>query len=536
MPRKSSRRSKHYNRREHRAGGPVPTKTLLSLILPMIQGTAQRAVVALSLAMLVFFSGAGADDINLPDMGSPADAILNSGDESQLGRLIMRDIRRSGQVVEDPVVTEYINAIGSRIAAQTNDGEHSFTFFVVDDPRINAFALPGGYIGVHTGLLEATRNEDELAGVIAHEVAHVTQRHIARAIHANSRQSILSTALMLGAIIVAAAGGSSDVVQGAMAVAQGTAVQQQINFTRTNEYEADRVGITALADAGFDPYGMASFFDVMSRQTTTSPDMRAPEFLRTHPVTTARIAEARNRARNYPAIRSDDSLSYGIAKARTIAQSFDTANEAVAYFEQRPYENQTVVERYGRAVAYQRAEQYWEALDIFGELLEDDRSVIAFHIGLGQTLVALDQPRDALEAYERAIALFPRNVPLVLDYAERLLQLGSAGKAHTMLLDLLNNVPPTPEQVRLIARAANEAGENAEAYYYLAEYQLMIGDLTGGIGYLQQALRLPELNEIQRIRFEARIDFIREFMTEEQLKMMRRGRPAGSSARNSRQS
>ena len=330
----------------------------------MISGTANRALIALLLASLVFVSGAGADDINLPDMGSPADAILSNSDESRLGRMIMRDIRRSGQVVEDPLITEYINEIGSRIVAQANDGDHNFTFFAVDDERINAFALPGGYIGVHTGLLDATRSEDELAGVIAHEVAHVTQRHIARAIHANSRQSILSTALMLGAIIVAAAGGSSDAVQGAMAVAQGTAIQQQINFTRTNEYEADRVGIAALADAGFDPYGMASFFEVLSRQTTTSPEMRAPEFLRTHPVSSARVAEARSRAREYGAIRSDDSTGYGIARMRIIVSHFDTAEEAVAYFEKRPYANQTDAERYGRAVAYQRSGQYWDALDL----------------------------------------------------------------------------------------------------------------------------------------------------------------------------
>ncbi len=128
----------------------------------MITGILKRALIALTLASLVFVSGAGADDIKLPDMGSPADAVLSSGDESQLGRMIMRDIRRSGQVVEDPLVTEYINEIGSRIVAQTNDGDHKFTFFVVDDSRINAFALPGGYIGVHTGLIEATRSEASL--------------------------------------------------------------------------------------------------------------------------------------------------------------------------------------------------------------------------------------------------------------------------------------------------------------------------------------------------------------------------------------
>ena len=493
-------------------------------------GFIKRLLLTSALSTIVFVAGAGADDIKLPDMGSPADAILNNTEEAQIGRMIMRDIRNSGMVVEDPLITEYLNDIGSRIAAQTNEGEHSFTFFAVEDPRINAFALPGGFIGVHTGLLEASRNEDELAGVLAHEVAHVTQRHIARAIHANSRQSILSTAMMLGAIIVAVAGGSSDAVQGAVAVAQGTAAQQQINFTRTNEYEADRVGIAALADAGYDPYGMASFFEVMSRQQTTSPEMRAPEFMRTHPVTTARIAEARNRARTYPQIRSDDSTSYGIARTRIIVARFDTPLQAVEYFESRDYDKQNDIERYGRAVAYQRAGNYFAALPIFEDLLDKDKSVIAYHIGLGQTLVALDQTGRALDIFERALELFPRNVPLVIEYGERLLELEQPKKAHKMLLDLMNNVPPTPEQVRLIARAASMADENAEAYYYLSEYRLMIGDLPGGINYLQQALRLPELQEIQRARFEARIDFIREFMSEEQLKRMRSSRPVGVAA------
>ena len=491
---------------------------------------ALRASALAFTALLVSAAMAGCQEA--PVTGRNQLVLLPASQEAQLGRAIMRDVRRSGAVVEDPLINEYINEIGSRIVSQTNDGDHNFTFFVVDDPRINAFALPGGYIGVHTGLVEATRSEDELAGVVAHEVAHVTQRHIARAIHANSRQSILSTAMMLGAIIVAAAGGDADAAQAAMVVAQGTAMQQQINFTRTNEYEADRIGIAALADAGFDPHGMASFFEVLSRQTTTSPEMRAPEFLRTHPVTTARIAEARSRARDYPVVRSEDSINYGIARARMIVARFDTPREAVAYYEKRPYENQNDIERYGRAVAYYRAGRYWEALDIFNELLEKDKTVIAYHIGLGQTLVALDQPRDAIATYERALELFPRNTPLVLDYSERLLQLGQPVKAHTLLLDLLNNVPPTPEQVQLIARAASEAGEDAEAYYYLSEYRLMIGDLSGGIGYLQQALRLPDLQEIQRIRFEARIDFIREFMTEEQLKRLQRDKVIGTSVRN----
>ena len=480
------------------------------------------------MACLVITSGAGADDIQIPDMGSPADAVLSKSEEARFGRAIMADIRRRGGVVEDPLVNEYVNEIGRRISAQSNDGSHSFEFFVVDDERINAFALPGGYIGVHTGLLEATRNEDELAGVLAHEIAHVTQRHIARAIHANQRQGLLTTAMMLGAIILGATAGS-DAFQAGMAVAQGTAAQQQIDFTRSNEHEADRIGIGALSDAGYDPHGMASFFEVMARQQPASLEMRAPEFLRTHPVTTDRIAEARVRAQDYPRVQSSDSTNYGIARARMIVARHDTAAEAIAYYERRDYKHQTDIEKYGRAIAYQRAGRHLDANRIFAELAAKDQKVIAFHIGLGQTLLELEQYAAGANTFNQAIELSPRNVPLVVMYGEYLIRLGRPDDAHALLLDLLNNVPPTPEQVRLIARAASEAGDDAESYYYMSEYRLMTGDLIGGIRSLQQALALPEIQEIQRIRFEARIDFIREFMSEEQLKQMRRNR---TSAKN----
>tara|TARA_R110002049_G_scaffold78774_4_gene200517 strand:+ start:15107 stop:16579 length:1473 start_codon:yes stop_codon:yes gene_type:complete len=481
-------------------------------------------VTLVAVATLSFFSAAGADDIKLPDMGSPADAILSKSEENRFGRAIMAQIRMSGQVVEDPLINEYINEIGHRIAAQTNDGDHSFEFFVVNDSRINAFALPGGYIGVHTGLIEATRNEDELAGVLAHEIAHVTQRHIARSIHASQRQSLLSTALMLGAMVAGIAGGSSDVVQAGMAVAQGTAAQSQINFTRSHEYEADRIGINALHDAGYDPHGMASFFEVMARQQPASPELRAPEFLRTHPVTTARIAEARNRAQAYPRQLVQDSTNYGLSRARVIAERFDTPEQAVAHFEQQPYEQQSNIEKYGRAVAYELDGRYVEANRIFADLIADDPQVIAYHIGLGESQFGLEDYAAGIATFDRAVELFPRNVPLIITYGEQLLHLGQAERAHALLLDLMNNIPPTPEQVRLIARAANDAGDYAESYYYMSEYELMTGDLVGGIRYLQRALALPELQEIQRIRFEARIDFIREYMTEEQLKQMQRSR------------
>ncbi|RLA35552.1 MAG: hypothetical protein DRR15_07305 [Gammaproteobacteria bacterium] len=494
----------------------------------MIAGFFKKIVVVMVAASLTLATGAPAAEINLPDLGSPADAVLSKNAEAQLGRAIMRQIRASGQLVEDPQITEYVNDIGHRIAAQANfDGNHEFTFFVVDDPTINAFALPGGFIGVHTGLLDATRNEDELAGVLAHEVAHVTQRHIARAIHASQRRSILSTAMMLGVILATAAGGlDGDAIQGAIAVTQGTAAQGQINFTRSNEYEADRVGISALADSGFDPQGMASFFEVISRNTSPSQS-QIPAFLQTHPVSSARIAETRARARDYAPVHTTDSVNYGIAKVRLEVAGKRTPEAAVEYYERERYEFQSDTERYGRALAYMRDGRYREANRIFEDLANREPEVIAYHIGLADSQLELELIAEAIESYERARNLFPRNMPLVIHYAEALLKLGQAELAHDMLLDLLNNAPPTPQQIRLIARAAIEAGENAEANYYMAEYRFMIGDLVGGVNFLRRALQVPELEEIQRIRFEARIDFVRDFMTEEQLQQMQMSRSIG---------
>lgn len=478
-------------------------------------------IACFALAMITF--GSQAAEVKLPDMGSPADAILSKNDEAQIGRAIMHSIRNSGHLVEDPLITEYVNEIGHRVAAFANEGDYKFTFFVVNDPSINAFALPGGFIGVHTGLIEATRSEDELAGVLAHEIAHVTQRHIARAVHANSRQSLMSTAIMLGAILAGAAGAGGDVMQGGIAVAQGAQAQAQINFTRSNEHEADRIGIEALADAGFDPQGMASFFEVISRQTG-SGEFKMPEFLQTHPVSSARIAESRNRARAYPAVRNNDSKNYGVARARLLVARQKTAEDAVEYFERQNYEFMTDAQRYGLAVAYTRDGQHQKSNRIFEELVNREPEVIPYHIGLAESQLALEQIDVAVRTFEKARELFPRNTPLIVSYAQALLQLGDAKYAHDILLDLLNNTPPTPEQVRLIARAADEAGETAEANYYMAEYRFMIGDLVGGVSFLQRALTVPELNEIQRIRFEARINFIREFMTEEQLQQLHRSR------------
>ncbi|HLF10709.1 MAG TPA: M48 family metalloprotease, partial [Gammaproteobacteria bacterium] len=223
---------------------------------------------------------------DLPDFGTPADTALSKNKEEQLGRGVMLQLRNAGVVAEDPELTEYIGTLGSRLASNANNGDYRFNFFVVNDDRINAFALPGGFIGVNSGLILASDNESELAGVLAHEISHVTQRHIARSIYDNQRTSIVSMAAMLAAILLgAAADVSGDAMQGVVSASQALAVQRQINFTRSNEYEADRVGMEVLSAAGFDPNGMSGFFEKLAKRYGASTQY-VPELLQTHPVST----------------------------------------------------------------------------------------------------------------------------------------------------------------------------------------------------------------------------------------------------------
>lgn len=451
---------------------------------------------------------------DLPDIGSPSDAVLSKQQEAQIGRSIFRSLRATGVLISDPEVQEYIQDVGQKLVANAQDGDFRFQFFVVNEPTINAFALPGGYIGVHSGLILATQNESELAGVMAHEIAHVTQRHISRAVYANQRMSVLTMAAMLGAILVGAATGSSDAVMGGIAGSQSIAIQQQINFTRANEYEADRVGIGILASSGFDPEGMPSFFSTLAKRTGPLA-AQAPEFLRTHPVTVNRIAETRSRADEYKVDEVSDATGYSLTRARLALLASKTPADALKYFEGEREDPKWVGDlgvEYGIALANLKLGNNKEALRDFELLLQNNPQVIHFHTGLAMAQLANGDWPAAQATFENAMNLFPRNVPLTIRYAETLLETGNPKKAHVILLDLYNQVPPTPEQVRQIALAAGAAGDTADAHYYMAEYHLMNGELRMAADQLRMALGMPNLDDVQRARFESRLRQIQEAM------------------------
>lgn len=470
--------------------------------------------IALLCAVCLTFSNVLAASEDLPDIGSPADSILSRDREQQIGRAIYRSLSDAGNIVTDPETQEYIQDIGQKIAAHATDGGQRFHFFVINDPTINAFALPGGYVGVHSGLLLATANESELAGVLAHEISHVTQRHISRAVYANQRAGILTMAAMLGAILIGAATGSGDAITGAVAAAQGASAQQQINFTRNNEYEADRVGLGLLAKSGFDPMGMPNFFETLARQTGPLAS-QAPEFLRTHPVTVNRIAESRERALQLPRQDVADATGYRLTRARLRVLDSPTPDAALTRFEadlQDPSRVGDIGIEYGIALVRLQLGEFPAAREDFAGLLEKNPSVIPLHTGLAQAEMGSGQEAAGFRTFEKAMQLFPRNVPLTVHYAEALLQQGRAKDAHRVLLDLFNAVPPTPEQVRLIAMAASAAQDTADAHYYMAEYHLMSGDLMLAADQLRIALSIPGLDAIQRARFSSRLAEIQEIV------------------------
>ncbi len=449
----------------------------------------------------------------LPDIGNPASTTLSTADERRIGLMIVRGLRDAGQIVEDPEVNEYIQGVGSRLASHAHEGGQKFTFFVVKDPDINAFALPGGFIGINAGLFTATRSESELAGVLAHEIAHVTQRHIARSIQAAGRGNLASAAAVLATILIGATTGMpSDAIIGGVAAAQSLAIQQQINFTRSNESEADRVGIGILAAADFDPSGMPSFFWTMQQRAGSGRQI--PELLRTHPVTTERIAETRDRAAQLPAGKGTDSLGYSLIRERLRVSLLpsdtnfrDLYRDAVSADVPSSDDH-----RYGRALALVAAGAPQEAVPILRDLVARRQDATQYHAALGQTLLLAGDVPGSLRVLENAQALFPRNVPVTIRLAETLMTAGRARDAHHLLLDLFNNVAPSPAQARYIAMVASTAGDTVDAYYYMSEFHLMGGELALAIDQLKLALTVPEMTDLQRNRIEARITELEEYL------------------------
>jgi beta-barrel assembly-enhancing protease len=452
---------------------------------------------------------------DLPDLGSPANAAISLDDEYHAGLSYVNEIRNTGLILTDPEVSQYAQEIGHSLSSRAEEGQHQFYYFVLRDPVVNAFAIPGGFVAIQSGLILATRNENELAGVLAHETAHVTQRHIVRQIIDQGHEGLLASAAMLAAVLLGATAGrgSPDAIEGAILAGQSAMIQHQINYTRSSEFEADRIGISTMADAGYDPLGMASFFDWMGHSGPEPSRVNAVQFLIDHPIFSDRVAEARDRADQIGRIRHEDSLGYRLVKERLRSVAADPQIARQYYVNLlKNGGGKTIEERYGKDVAEIATRNPTAAIPDLQELVRDYPKVTQFHGALGQAYLVNNQLKESETVLERAMILFPRNVPITIRLAETLMRSGDNKRAHLVLLDLFNSVEPTPDQTRLIAKAANTAGDFADSYSYMAEFYLMTGNLNMASNQLQMALSLPGLDAVQRARYSARLEEIRAAM------------------------
>ncbi len=451
----------------------------------------------------------------LPDLGDASQAAMSPAQERRIGDAIIRQIRAQGGYLQDPEVNDYLNELGNRLVVALHDTKQDFEFFAVPDPQINAFALPGGYIGVHTGLIVLAQNESELASVLAHEISHVTQHHMSRMV-ANQKNTMLMTLAGLAlAILASRAGGAngSQGVQAAIAGSQALAIQNQLNFTRENEYEADRIGFQRLVAAGFDPNGMATFMEKLQR-STRFVDGNAPSYLRTHPITYERIAEAQARAQDMPYRQIPDSLEFHLVRALLRSYQGD-AREQVTVFEtalkEKKYNN-AIAERYGLVAALLRAQNIPRAKEELAKLEKIAPPNPMFDAIAGNVLMGGGEYAAAAKRFEAALQKYPNKMQLVYDYPEALMKDKRPAEASAFVERQLVRFPDNGQLHQIAARAYAEQNMRLKEHEHQAEYYAWMGNLSLAISQLELASRAGDGDFYQVSVVEAKL---RKFRAEQ---------------------
>ncbi len=456
----------------------------------------------------------------LPDLGDVSQSTLSPLLERRLGESIMREIRADRSFYDDAESTDYLNSLGNRLAARSPDTRQDFDFFLMRDGQINAFALPGGFIGVHTGLILAAQSESELASVVAHEIAHVTQRHIARMIAQQRQGSVMALASMAAALLLSRVSG--DAAQAAFAFGQAGAIQSQLNFTRENERDADRVGLQILDQSGFDPHAMATFFERLQRATRVY-EGGAPSYLRTHPLTFERIADIQNRMQGMGYRQVPDSLGFQLIRARLRAQ-LDAPVEAVAYFEQSLAERKFLSEaasRYGLVTSLMRARSYARArkeLELLRKLTPANPIVDTLTCEFG---IEAYGPEKSLACFREALKSYPAYRALVYGYTDALLQARLPDEALRFVETRLQTVSDDYRLYLLQARCNAALNRRLAQHRAQAEAYARMGNVPAAMEQLQLGLKAGDGDFFQLSSAEARLRELRK-LDEEMRREMRR--------------
>jgi len=433
-----------------------------------------RTLLALTLAIQPVLAA------DLPDLGEVSRQYFSDQEEQALGRAIMRDVYADPRYLDDPEIETYLNQLGYKLVSVSTRNQREFNFFVVNDPTINAFAMPGGNIGVHTGLLLSAQNESELASVVAHEIAHVTQDHIARMVAAQS-QSYWPTMAAL-ALALLASRSNPNVASAAIASTQAFSIQNQLNYSRDYEREADRLGYEMLTRADYDPRGMSGFFNRLQRANRFY-DTSAPAYLRTHPLTTDRIADMEARSQAAPYQQLEDSLDFQLVRARLRAQENSPQDAVLAarnVLKEKRYSSETAA-RYGLVTALLRTRQFKEAETEVQRLLAAKPVHPMIQQLAARTALSAGNPSLALQRYQTGSNAHPGNRPLQYGYISALLAAGRNSDALTQVDKQLALYPLDRRLWQLAAQTHAQLGHRLLSHRAQAEATALSGNLVAAI-------------------------------------------------------
>lgn len=450
-----------------------------------------RPAIVLAFALALNLPGAStpakAQAADLPSIGGSG-GLISGQQEADIGREVMASIRRSAPQIHDPVVYDYLSAITYRLVPSAPLDDRDLKLALVDSPAINAFAVPGGVVGVNGGLFLNAATEQQFASVLAHELAHLSQRHFARRMQQQETSAPLTIAGMIAGIVLSAVT-QSDIGIAAIAGTQAMAVQNMLAYSRAHEQEADRVGMEILANAGMDPRGMPEMFEIMMRQNRLQGN-RLPEYLSTHPLTQNRVADSRNRAEQYPEANIRDTQEYHLVRSRLQVHYSESPARAVelfkAYLADTANKSNDAI-RYGLAVAYYHNQQNQKAQQLLEALLKDRPGRITFQVTLAETLIRQQKYSQARELLQSALSRNPGNYPIIATLADLETADGNGTAAAEHLRQLTRQLPGREQLWLKLAEAEGLARNIVGVHRARAEYDALMGDLRSAQRQLRQA-------------------------------------------------
>ncbi|MGB5604133.1 MAG: M48 family metalloprotease [Gammaproteobacteria bacterium] len=438
----------------------------------------------------------------LPTLGDPTLDSISAREEAQLGLSYYRSLKASLPIIDDIQLNYYLESLAQKLITQSDEAGRKFTFFIVQSPVINAFALPAGYIGVHSGLFLDADNESQLASVLAHEISHVTQRHLARMIDESGSSIAINIATLLAAILVGSQNSEAGqaVLMGGLAGAQ----QSSINFTRANEYEADRIGIGLLIEAGINPDGMVEFFEHLLDKSSGLQI----EYIRTHPLDINRVTEAKNRIKDEHSDLPKNSEDFLFAKARlaVLASNNNSLRKLIAANEH----NTGIIADYLRAIAYTKINQPEKAITIL-EKLSNQHKHPWIKLALADAYYANNEMEKALQHLEQMNNLYPGYLPVTLAYTRALNADNKPERSIELLLRQLRH-DEYAEIYQVLAQAYHLNGQTSAALESTGNQYVLQGYYELALQQYNNALKDKALNKTSRARLETKKDELLEII------------------------